>query len=343
MEDERAKRFFEWRRGTTGVSVGKGNYGTVFKCGDGAVVKVVNEVRKTSGSAKLAYREHVMSLLQSVLVLRRHTPHLPLHYGLEASCGSPKMLSLKLYLEAFDCSLDAVPADALARPSDWTALLYQVGSAVLCVAKLLDVCHNDLYPRNVLLRRHDPSAQPCLFRYDHFGVHHELCWHSLAVLTDFGVCSGPLLASRAGPEVKRTPVVPRSIVPFGRQPPGVHVLNHTYLPPYSRDPYMLFKWGAFRSKGLPRAPQPVAAWCRAVLDRLDSRQAEFSRPDATLAIFDFAFSPETLGSHDLGLQGRTASGAPSTAVDFRVASSDRSPVLEDCTELLSSVSPLAAS
>ncbi len=323
------KRFHDWRGASpAGASVGKGNYGTVFKCGDGAVVKVVNEVRKSTGAAKLAFREHVMSLLQSVLVLRRHTPHLPLHYGLEASHGPPKSLSLKLYLEAFDCSLDAAPSDSLAEPGDWVALLFQVASAVLCVARLLEVCHNDLYPRNVLLRRGH-----CRFRYDHFGAKHELSWHSLAVLTDFGVCSGPLLGSRAGPEVKRTPVAPRSVVPFGQQPPGLHVLNHTYLPPYSRDPYLLFKWGAFRCKGLPRAPGAVEGWCRAVLAHMDQHQADFSKPCATQAVFELAFSPKALSAHGLALP-LVEEEAPASVADFRVAASDRMPVLGECTQLL---------
>lgn len=348
-DDERTRRFYAWQMGEEGTDsaavVGKGNYGTVFRCGDGAVVKVVDKVRKFSGSAKLAYREHVMSLLQSILVLRGHTPHLPLHYGLEAAHTGPKLLCMRLYLEAFDCSLDAAPEESFARRHDWIALLFQVGSAVLCVAKLLEVCHNDLYPRNVLLRRIMPPGDSRPLRYNQFGVRHALAWHSLAVLTDFGVCSGPLLASKAGPEVKRTPAVLRSVVPFGRQPPGPHVLNYSYLPPYSRDPYMLFKWGAFRAKGLPKAPESVASWCQVVLDYMDRHQTDFSSPDATLATFRFAFSPKTLGreqhSSSFVVADDEEAADSSCSNSFCIASSDRNPVLEDCTTLLSKM-PLAA-
>jgi len=337
-EDPRTRRFFEWRSSaettTPGETVGKGNYGTVYRCGDGAVVKVVSGVRKSAGSAKLAYREHVMSLLQTVLVLRRHTPHLPIHYGLEtAHEKKPKSLSMKLYIEAFDCSLDAAPPECLLRPQDWVGVLFQVSSAVLCVAKLLDVCHNDLYPRNVLVRRLG-TRQMC--RYDHFGVRHALRSTWLAALTDFGVCSSPLLASRSGPEVKRSPAIPRSAVPFGQQPPGVHVLNHTYLPQFSRDPYTLFKWGAFRTKGLPRSPKEVVSWCQSVLEHLDRHQADFTRPAATLRLFEVAFSPAVLQAHGLSPLFEDKD-EDDTALDFSVADSDKGPVIEDCTALLSSV------
>jgi serine/threonine protein kinase len=333
--NDRVKRFYAWRKGELGAAIGKGNYGTVFRCGDGAVVKVVGDVRKSSGSAKLAYREHVMSLLQSVLVLRHHTPHLPLHYGLEATQTGPKALSMSLYLEAFDCSLDASPVECLVRPNDWVALIFQVSSAVLCVAKLLDVCHNDLYPRNVLVRRY-PGGHSHRICYNHFGLRHEVWWHSLTVLTDFGVCSSPLLASRGGPEVKRTPVVSRGVVPFGRQPPSAHVLNHTYLPPFSRDFYMLFKWGAFKTKGLPRAPESVALWCRAALDYLDKHQPAFTKPQATLRAFECVFSPSSLATHSLPKLAPSEE-AGEDEVEFTVDTSDRAPVLEDCTALLSAV------
>ena len=344
------------------VVVGKGNYGTVYRYGDGAVVKVVPEIRKSAGSAKLAYREHVMSLLQTVLVLRRHTPHLPIHYGLESCHNGPKSLSMKLYIEAFDCSLDAAKPECLSKTSDWVAIIFQISSAVLCVAKLLGVCHNDLYPRNVLIRRHCntssttittalPQLSPppssslqqrryCCYHYNHFGERHTLCWHSLAALTDFGVCSGSILASKSGPEVKRTPVVQRSeTVPFGQQPPGLHVLNHTYLPQFSRDPYLLFKWGVFNAKGLPcRPPKHVTAWCKDVLHYIDTHQAAFTRPDATLRLFAYAFCPETLARHSLALPVSTTTVVTSDNTNnFSVSDSDRTLVLNDCTSLLSAV------
>lgn len=358
----RVKTFLSWRgpddggpEETDGAAlVGKGNYGQVFRSGGGAVVKVVFGVRKSSSAAKLAYREHVMSLLQTVLVLRGHSPHFPMHYGFGASSSpdasaaqpvvasiSRPLLCMRLYIEAFDCSMDAAPPWCLARPRDWAALMFQVMSAVVCVACLLDVCHNDLYPRNVLLRC--PSRAPggtgyCL-KYDHFGVEHEICWHSLAAVTDFGVCSSPLLSSKLGPEVKRVPAVPRGIVPFGSQPPLLHVLNHTYLPPFSRDPYVLFKWGAFRTKGLPQAPPPTVRWCQKVLKYLDDNESKFKRAGGSLALLKFAFSPESLA--DAGLLGHHCSSCPKSrhanGCCFSVHAPDRAGVLADATALLSSV------
>lgn len=332
---ERTQKFYNWRGDTSttavGETVGKGNYGTVYRCGDGVVVKIVPEVRKSTGATKLAYREHVMSLLQTVIVLREHTPHLPIHYGLEAIFSGPKSLSMKLYIEAFDCSLEAAPSSWIAKPTDWIALLFQVFSAIVCVAKLLDVCHNDLYPRNVLLKHNDATSFDCC--YAHFGIKHSMSWHSLAALTDFGVCSSPLLASKEGPEVKRTPNVPQSEIPFGEQPPKLHVLNHTYLPQFSRDPYLIFKWGAFRTKGLNPAPVQITSWCRNVLHYIDTHQAKFCKPEATVRLLAFSFSPETLAAHKL----KFPELKNQTCTHFSVNDSDRARILEDCTSLLSSV------
>lgn len=324
---DRVQRFLAWisanDKEEDGALVGKGNYGQVFRRPDGSVVKVVDNVKRTGGSAKLAYREHVMSFLQTVLVLRSHCAHVPMHYGFAAT-PNDQGLSMRLYIEAFDCTVDSAPKGKISSAQDWAALLFQVLSAILCVARLLDVCHNDIYPRNVLLK-----LEPCCIQYDHFGLEHSLAWHSLAALTDFGVCSSPLLASRLGPEVKRTPEVPRDPhVPFGKIPPGVHVLNYTFLPPFSRDPYCLFKWGVFRSKGMPRAPDSVTLQCEEALAYIDEHQASFSRRCASHDLMRHVFDQSRLGAL-LPTPKRT-----SGAQKFKVQDQDRAAVLKESTALL---------
>ncbi len=328
--EERAERFFRWERpAPRGGRLGSGNYGTVYSCSDGSVVKQLRP-RRSGASAALAYREHVVSLLQSALVLQALTPHLPLHYGFDSEALPLGRLELRLYQEAFDCSLDAAPAALLAKDADWLALLFQLMSAVVCVARLLDLCHNDVYPRNVLLRCGRPGAPGRRLRYHHFGADHELAWHSLAALTDFGVCSSPLLASPDGPEVRR-PRADLGGVPFGDQAPrGKHVLAYRDLPPFSRDPYMLFKWARFPCKGLPAAPEAARAWARHVLAHMDQHLPEFGSSAGTVRLLHDAFAPAELERH--GLPGLRPGQEP--AASFSATDADRARVLQRGAELL---------
>lgn len=313
------------REESDGALVGQGHYGQVYKRDDGSVVKVVENVKRTGGSAKLAYREHVMSFLQTVLVIRGHCAHLPMHYGF-ASAPNHVGISMRMYIEAFDCSVDAAPKGRIETLKDWSALMFHVLSAIVCVARLLEVCHNDVYPRNVLLK-----LEPSRTHYDHFGTEHRVAWHSLAVLTDFGVCSSPLLASKLGPEVKRTPAIPRDpAAPYGSIAPSAHVLNYTFLPPFSRDPYCLFKWGVFRSKGLPAAPSSAASACQEALRYIDAHQDSFARKGASLHLLKHVFRPE----RPMGRALLESGDGPFER--FCVQDQDRADVLRESTSLLES-------
>jgi serine/threonine protein kinase len=337
--DIRAENFFLWKKGLKGLKIGKGSYGTVFRSGEGAVVKEIEATKKTPSGIKLAYREHVMSILQSFLVLEGHTPHLPLHYGVETSPIGPDLLSFHFYLEAFDCSLEAAPPRTLSTDKDWVCLLFQVSSALVCISHLLDVCHNDLYPRNVLIRFHPLNVYKKI-RYDHYGIKHEVEWHALAALTDFGICSSPLLGSARGPEVKKKPITENEDIPFGNVPTGgSHVLNYTKLEPFSRDPYMLFKWGKFKVKGLPMAPASVRIWCTEVLSEIDCNTHRFHTGDGVIWIFKLAFDQLLLEKNKLpNLVPSPNIEIHSLAGVFTIKTQDRQHLLQRCTELLNSVS-----
>lgn len=314
--------------------IGKGTYGVVFKCDENTVVKIIEAAPEpTTSSAKLAYREHVMSLLQGLLVLQRHNPHFPLHYGFEAS-PTPSCLSLKFYIEAFDGSLDA-HSDVLATANDWVAGIFQISSAILCVASLLSVCHNDLYPRNVLVRRIGVDR---VIRYDQFGHRYDVKWSSFLALTDFGVCSSPLLASKSGPEVKKTE--PKKKACRGRfgtfSCEGCHILNFKHIPPYSRDLYALFKWPVFGSKGLPAAPQEVRRWSARVLECIDdSVEDALKSPKGTHHVLSFAFSESALQNSSLPSLEADDQIEPDEA--YRVCHKDRTPLLAKAARLLSDI------
>lgn len=195
MEARRSK-FLEWEpptgsvAATRGEKIGSGKYGIVYMC-RGAPHMVVKEVtinKTRSCATSLAFREHAMSLLQTAMVLRSLCPHLPLHYGIRASVPSRGTLHLAYYMEAFDCSLDAAPTNVLVDPKDWIALLFQISTALVSVAMLLEVAHNDLYPRNILLRKRaqvDTDVPPSETTYDIFEEHWYVpggTWLSLPIL-----------------------------------------------------------------------------------------------------------------------------------------------------------------
>ena len=287
MMDERQRKFHGWARGSRGDMIGQGNYGKVYMSGtSGAVVKQVKAKKSSSAAGlKLAYREHVMSLFQNALVLKRMSPHFCLHYGYEATPSS-EHIAFNLFLEGFDGNLqtEATGLLHLENSVPWASLTFQIGSALVAVAVLLDVCHNDLYPRNVLIRRGDAGA----WRYDILGTTYEVPLPFFAVLTDFGVCSSPILSSpAAGPEVKKSAVLDTPDN-FGAAGHSGHILNFQ-LPPFSRDFYMLFKWLAFPPRFFPQVPKEVRRWAVSLLQQMDLKKDKFRTNKGSQWIFALAF------------------------------------------------------
>ena len=269
-----------WRPGERGELVGEGKYGQVYRCGPGAVAKDLDVARRSR--REQAYREHVVGLLQTLLVLSRVTPHLPLHYG--ALWGQRRM---ELHMEAFDVSLDRAGA-CLVDEEAWVSLFFQVWSALLALAFVFGVAHNDLYPRNVLLRAAPATAPVC---YEVLGRRYKVPLPFFAALTDFGVASCPWGGEHA---VRPSPLgAPPDL---GSLPPSRHVLQYD-LPVFARDPYSLLKWAAFPNRSLPTAPSKVVGWARAGLTRLDERREDCRDADGAARLFAAAF--DALRRHGL--------------------------------------------
>ena len=106
MGDFEARRsaFSRWRCAPLGELLGSGRYASVYACGEGAAAKVMDLSGKSRRSRMQAYREHVVSIMQTLLLLQGVTLHFPFHYGLTVAVAKPG-LSLTLFMERFSGNL----------------------------------------------------------------------------------------------------------------------------------------------------------------------------------------------------------------------------------------------
>ena len=276
--DRRLAGFHAWTETPLQERIGSGKYGEVFVSG-AAAAKRLDLRGRSRGSRRQAFREHVVGLLQTLLLLERATPHLPWHYGARFDV-EPEGLGLSLFMERFDLSLAAaapLPQDA------WRPLLFQLLHAVGCLSFVFGVSHNDAYPRNILLRRY---ATPRRVRYEVFGRPYEVEAPFLAAVTDYGIASGELLGAPGAPEVaSKGPLIapgPR----FSVVPPREHILRYD-LPPYSRDAYTLLKLPVYGSSEVPPAPLEERLWGLWALSRVDA--GDFTRRSAPLRLLEELF------------------------------------------------------
>ena len=321
----RTRHFRDWQLPEElGAEIGRGKYGRVLLCGDEAVVKVLNAEngkRAAWRRVKQSYREHVLGIIQSLMVTRSMTPHLVMHFGASV-VPSPGRCSISLYMERFEGSLEAAGEALLRSAQDWRGLLFQVTSAMATLAVLLQVVQNDLYPRNILFKR---LPAECHAVYDIFGKGYSLATSTLFAITDFGICGSPLLDSRlaCSPEVHVPPQArPKD---FGLWHAPHHVLSYPDLPPYSRDAYLAFKWPVYRSRHLPPAPEDVKAWATDALTFLDLHAEAFNKPEGLLRLLHHAFVPERRLARE---------ATPAQALVFRVGSEDQDSLLQDGLKLL---------
>lgn len=293
---------FAWQQGPRADLLGSGKYGQVFRVAgpSNSVVKESLVRSQKEAPRRQAFREHVIGLLQTLLVLQHHSPHVPVHFAMSIGIDEARALSGRMYMEAFDGSLQDCAQDVLHESAEWISMAFQVSSALVVLADMLHLTHNDLYPRNVLVR-----ARGCLGPPVHYllvGKRYTLRWPFLAVLTDFGIASSALLMDQeAAPEVAASlPSVP---VPraFGEARGGVHILRYKALPAFSRDAYTLLRWIYHGAKGLPAPPERVAAWAGAGLHTLDSHRELFASPQGLVALFQNLFDPPVL--HSFGFAG----------------------------------------
>jgi serine/threonine protein kinase len=323
---ERRRAFVEWEKGERADLLGSGKYGKVFRVSGGSARTVVKEcvVRSSrTGMRRQAFREHAIGILQTLLALEGCTPHLPLHFGAWVSVEAGRLHG-RMYMEEHDGSLRTLGREVLRRDEDWVCLAFQVTSTLVTLAEALQLTHNDLYPRNVLISRHPPKT--VTYRFP--AAAYSLEWNFFVALTDFGIASSLLMGCSA-PEIAE--VLKKTSQPirnFGSVAPSRHILEYRWLPPFSRDLYTILKWIRFPSTQLPLAPRVVALWAQAMLLHLDTHQASLDAPSGLHCAFSHLFSARSLA----GLPGVKCAEGP---CDFTFASAATlARVLEDAKHVL---------
>lgn len=271
--------------------IGTGKYGTVFaleRC-DSTVVKENFINASKTHLCKQAFREHVIGLLQTLMVLDGYSPHLPLHHGMSwLLCPGNTHLRGHIYMERFHGSLGDLGARCLRSDLDWQSLLFQVLSALTALAAVFEICHNDAYPRNILLNL-DMRAARVLYSCD--GTLYAVPWPFLVVLTDFGIAtSSKILGKNTLPEVVENLEALEVGPCYGTQPPLKHVLHYKQLPMFARDAYTVLKWTAFAHKNMPPPPSSTLKWSRAALSLLDEVGPGLCAPSTLTSTFKTIFS-----------------------------------------------------
>lgn len=299
FSEERLQKLLRWDGGRSlGHMIGSGKYGKIYLCGSSleAVLKETWTSGKKPSSCKQAFREHVIAILQTLLVLDAQTPHLPLHYGACINACRGQMQG-HMYMEKFDGSLQDLGHVCLLHAVDWAALAFQLMYSLVVLSELFHLVHNDLYPRNVLISC-DVAAPAVRYRVD--GRLYSVPWRHFAALTDFGIASsGELLGCRSVPEVADRLVSSPPDEHFGDEAPTKHILRYVSLPAFSRDAYTLFKWIRFPTKSLPPPPCTVRRWAAACLRLMDETREELAEPSGLRAIFHTIFGQEWMTQHEL--------------------------------------------
>ena len=301
--DERVRAFHEWKCEPLGEVIGKGKYGTVLKSSNCAA-KVLDLSGKSRKARMQAYREHVVAMLQTILLLSRVTPHYPFHYGVTTAFGDASM-SLTMFMEHFEGSLQDVAAKVFVDCGDWVHLVLQIMHACVCMSSVFGVVHNDLYPRNVLIRMLSKGQRTSLTVE---GTSYVFEPRFLAVVTDYGIASGELVGARSVPEVcsSTTKVTRRPL--FALQSPDAHILQYEpVLPAFSRDPYTVLKWVFYGQTKLPSAAMSTRLWAMEALCRIDARLADFHDDASQIPLFHHLFHKDNL--RRFGLESALLAGA----------------------------------
>jgi hypothetical protein len=315
--------------------IGKGKYGTIRVCGEG-VAKVVDIGGKSQGCRRQAYREHVVAILQSLLLLGEVTPHFPFHFGATMDIQDRGM-GFTLFMERFETNLEGEPS-VLIQSKDWVHMVLQVFHACVALSNVFEVVHNDLYPRNVLVRRYS-STRPRLISYLVEGVPYRADCPFLCTVTDYGISSGRLVEAAEAPEVlSSTQKVPLQR-PFSLVPPASHILQYEpLLPPYSRDPYSLFKCVFYRQARMPSATFAVKLWSMDAMTRMDASLADFHKPSSQLSLFHHLFHSNNLKRFGLGDALDRSNSYPADPYFFVLDPSEqRTPLKKKAWEALKSL------
>lgn len=297
LQQQRVYAFQTWKNAPDVLKlIGSGKYGTVYSVGEAYVLKRSSTSSQRRSMCKQALREHTIGLLQTLTVLEGCMPHLPLHYGVSISARG-SLMEGEMYMEQFSGSLVDVGAACLHKSSDWMCLAFSVLSSCAALALLYGISHNDLYPRNVLLRQ-DTQATSVVYACD--GVLYKMSWPFLAVVTDFGVAtSTKLMGQRFAPEVADSMSCIQASPNFGQLVPEQHILKYGNLPYFSRDNYTVLKWLRFQSTNLPPLPQEVQQWASISLQLLDNTRHTLHTAPGLMRYFHSIFATDWLGSCSL--------------------------------------------
>ena len=329
---ERVSRFEAWTEGGLSAQIGQGNYSRVFLTLDAsAAAKVSGFPRKSRDSRLQAYREHVVSLLQTLLVLRKVTFFFPLHFGvsMEQQQDPSDGRRLTLYMEKFEGSLPGIAPHILLATRDWAALAFQVLHGMMALSSIFRICHNDLYPRNVLVQT---LPRGIGFVASVESTRYAVTLPFLATITDFGISSGEFVGTLK-PEVCKGLKRIKKPAHFSFCPPSEHILVYEGLPSFSRDPYVVLKWLCYSSKELPQQPLQVKLWTFDALQRIDACLADFSDPFAQVRLFHHLFHEENLRKSMIDLCG-TPFQYGADSFSFNLSSSRQKKLLQEATQLL---------
>lgn len=307
-QPERLAAFRSWKCAPLGEEIGRGRYGSVVACGAG-VAKVLRLEGKDQGARRQAYREHVVALLQSLLLLDGVTVHIPFHYGAQTALTAQGEPTYTMYMERFEGSLQDFACEYLRGAEDWLHLAFQVAHAIAALGLYFGVSHNDLYPRNVLVSARAPEPMA----YDVEGQRYCLAPRFLAVVTDYGIASGALLGAPTAPEVAASTQKQPRAAAFALMPPHFHILQYDPpLPTFSRDLFVMLKWVAYGQNKMPSAPLGLRLWAFEAMHRMDRHLQDFARPAALLTAFHHLFHAENLAR--FGLPALDATGGGSVCV-----------------------------
>ena len=308
--ERRKHAFSEWRCAPLGEVLGTGKYASVYRSGNCAA-KVMDLSGKSKRSRKQAYREHVVSMLQTILLLRAVTPQYPFHYGFTTSVEESGM-TLTMFMERFEGNLLDVSERVLVDAEGWVLTTFQILHACVCMASVFGVVHNDLYPRNVLVSQLPRAERTCVSVE---GVSYIFWKTFLVVVADYGIASGKLVGAHEVPEVCASTVKVGRWRHFALQPPEAHVLQYEpTLPAFSRDPYTVLKWIFYGQKNLPRAPLSVRLWAMEALRRMDQGLEAFHGEHSQLPLFHHLFHPDNLRRFGLQAFVSEPTAAPSCSL-----------------------------
>jgi len=306
----RLRALYQWHSSSLSCEVlGSGKYGTVYAAGGDRASVMKESVTKGARPSlrKQAFREHVIALLQSLMVLEGCTPHLPLHYAVSISACGPCMRG-NMFMERFSGSLVDLAAKCLRSDEDWVCLLFQLLSTFAALGAVFGISHNDAYPRNILISQ-DTRAQRVVYRCG--SATYALRWPFFAAVTDFGIAtSTSLMGALQCPEVSDGLVDLEPASDFGSAAPEHHILKYKRLPTFCRDAYTVLKWVRFCSKSLPEAPTPVRRWAGASLALLDSVRGQCDAPEGLLHFVQEIFEDDWLRACGLSLRLRVSSTEP---------------------------------